>query len=162
MLINHLLRIINTQNPIRHRFCTKYVRIIHLRSMFKRKNSVFHLPFLPPPPPPPTGGREKGKEKLDFAARTLSFKKQYLHRSHQICVEKYYCTASLYSHHCEVPVYSFFCSLLCWFLIIGRLLTCSRMSSRTIIMFLMWTKHSDNCCLCAKIVAKWKINSSPS
>ena len=58
--------------------------------MFKRKNPVFPLPFLPPPPPPPTGGREKGKEKLDFAARTLSFNKQYLHSSHQICVEKYY------------------------------------------------------------------------
>ena len=89
MLINHLLRIINKQNPIRHRFCTKYVRIIHLSSMFKRKNPVFPLPFLPPPPPP-TGGREKGKEKLDFAARTLSLNKQYLHSSHQICVEKYY------------------------------------------------------------------------
>ena len=75
MLINHLLRIINTQNPIRHRFCTKCVRIIHLRSMFKRKNP---------------GGGEKGKEKLDFAARTLSLNKQYLHSSHQICVEKYY------------------------------------------------------------------------
>ena len=58
--------------------------------MFKRKNPVFPLPFLPPPPPPPTGGREKGKEKLDFAASTLSFNKQYLHSSHQICVEKYY------------------------------------------------------------------------
>ena len=57
-LINHLLRIINTQNPIRHRFCTKCVRIIHLRSMFKRKNP--------------------------------SLNKQYLHSSHQICVEKYY------------------------------------------------------------------------
>ena len=91
MLINHLLRIINTQNPIQHRFCTKCVRIIHLRSMFKRKNSVFSFPFLPPPPPP-TGGREKGKEKLDFAARTLSLNKQYLHSSHQICVEKYYYT----------------------------------------------------------------------
>ena len=89
MLINHLLRIINTQNPIRHRFCTKCVRIIHLRSMFKRKNPVFPLPFLPPPPPP-TGGREKGKEKLDFAARTLSLNKQYLHSSHQIYNEKYY------------------------------------------------------------------------
>ena len=43
MLINHLLHIINTQNPIGHRFCTKCVRIIHLRSMFKRKNSVFPL-----------------------------------------------------------------------------------------------------------------------
>ena len=47
-LINHLLRIINTQNPIRHRFCTKCVRIIHLRSMFKQKNSVFPFPFLSP------------------------------------------------------------------------------------------------------------------
>ena len=64
MLFNHLLRIINTQNPILHRFCTKCERIIHLRSMFKRK----------------TG----------FGARTLSLNKQYLHSSHQICVEKYY------------------------------------------------------------------------
>ena len=56
MLINHLLRIINTQNTIR----------------------------------PPTGGREKGHEKLDFAARTLTLNKQYLHSSHQIYVEKYY------------------------------------------------------------------------
>jgi hypothetical protein len=46
--------------------------------------------FKRTPPPPPTGGKEKGKEKLDFAARTLSFNKQYLHSSHQICVEKYY------------------------------------------------------------------------
>ena len=51
--------------------------------------SSFSFPFSPPPPPP-TGGREKGKEKLDFAARTLSPNKQYLHSSHQICVEKYY------------------------------------------------------------------------
>ena len=81
MLINNLLRIINTQNTIRHRLCTKCVRIIHLRSMFKQKNPVFPFPPLPPPPPP-TGGREKGKEKLDFAARTLSLNKQYLHSSH--------------------------------------------------------------------------------
>ena len=59
MLINHLLRIINTQNPIWHRLDS----------------------------PPPTGGREKGKEKLDFAARTLSLNKQYLHSLHQICVK---------------------------------------------------------------------------
>ena len=45
---------------------------------------------FPPPPPPPTGGREKGKEKLDFATRTLTLSKQYLHSSHQIYVEKYY------------------------------------------------------------------------
>ena len=57
--------------------------------MFQAKNSVFPFPFLSPPPQP-TGGREKGKEKLDFAARTLSLNKQYLHSSHQICVEKYY------------------------------------------------------------------------
>ena len=54
--------------------------------IFKRKNPVF--PF--PPVPPPTGGREKGKEKLDFAARTLTLYKQYLHSSHQIYNEKYY------------------------------------------------------------------------
>ena len=88
MLINYLLHIINTQNTIRHRFCTKCVRIIHLRSMFKQKNPVF--PFPPLPPPPPTGGRKKRKEKLNFAARTLSLNKQYLHSSHQIYVEKYY------------------------------------------------------------------------
>ena len=60
MLINHLLRIINTQNPIRHRFCILQ------------------------------GGEKKGNEKQDFAAKTLSLNKQYLHSSHQICVEKYY------------------------------------------------------------------------
>ena len=85
MLINHLLRIINTQNTIRHRFRTKCVRIIHLKIQF-----FLSFPIPSPPPPPPTGGREKGKEKLDFAARTLSFNKQYLHSSHQIYVEKYY------------------------------------------------------------------------
>ena len=90
MLINHLLRIINTQNTIWHRFRTKCVRIIHLRSMFKRKNSVFPFPPNPPPSSPPKGGREKGKEKLDFAARTLSLNKQYLHSLHQIYIEKYY------------------------------------------------------------------------
>jgi hypothetical protein len=42
-------------------------------------------------PSPPTGGREKGKEKLDFTARTLTLNKQYLHSSHQIYNEKYYC-----------------------------------------------------------------------
>ena len=52
------------------------------------KKSSFSFPS--PPPPPPTGGREKEKEKLDFAARTLSLNKQYLHSSHQIYVEKYY------------------------------------------------------------------------
>ena len=57
--------------------------------MLKQKNSVFPFPPLPPPPPP-TGGREKGKEKLDFAASTLTLNKQYLHSSHQIYVEKYY------------------------------------------------------------------------
>ena len=58
--------------------------------MFKRKNSVFPFPPLPPPTPPPTGGREKGKEQLDFAVRTLTLDKQYLHSSHQIYNEKYY------------------------------------------------------------------------
>ena len=54
--------------------------------IFKQKN-----PFFPsPPPPPPTGGGEKGKEKLVFAARTLTLNKQYLHSLHQIYVEKYY------------------------------------------------------------------------
>ena len=57
--------------------------------MFKRKTPVFPFPPLPPPPPP-TGGREKGKEKLDFTARTLTLNKQYLHSSHQIYNEKYY------------------------------------------------------------------------
>ena len=56
--------------------------------MFKQKNPVF--PFPPTSPPPPTGGREKGKENLDFSARTLTLNKQYLHSSHQIYVEKYY------------------------------------------------------------------------
>ena len=40
-----------------------------------RKNPVFPFPPLPTPPthhPPPTGEREKGKEKLDVAARTLT------------------------------------------------------------------------------------------
>ena len=37
-----------------------------------------------------TGGREKGKEKLDFAPRTLTLNKQYLQSSHQIYNEKYY------------------------------------------------------------------------
>ena len=86
MLINHLLRLINTQNTICHRFCTKCVRIIHYMLMFKRKNPVF--PF--PPHHHPQGGREKGKENLDFAARTLTLNKQYLHSLHQIYVEKYY------------------------------------------------------------------------
>ena len=54
------------------------------------KKSSFSFPSPPPLPTPPTGGREKGKEKLDFAARTLSLNKQYLHSSHQIYVEKYY------------------------------------------------------------------------
>ena len=53
------------------------------------KKSSFSFPS-PPSPPPPTGGREKGKEKLDFSARTLTLNKQYLHSSHQIYVEKYY------------------------------------------------------------------------
>ena len=57
--------------------------------IFKLKNPVIPFPNLPPPPPP-TGGREKGKEKLDFAARTLTLNKQYLHSSHQIYNEKYY------------------------------------------------------------------------
>ena len=53
------------------------------------KKSSFSFPS-PPPRPPPTEGREKGKEKLDFAARTLSLNKQYSHSSHQIYVKKYY------------------------------------------------------------------------
>ena len=52
------------------------------------KKSIFSFPS--PPPPPTTGGREKGKEKLDFAASTLTLNKQYLHSSHKIYVEKYY------------------------------------------------------------------------
>ena len=59
------------------------------------KKSSFSFP-PPSPPPPPTGGREKGKEKLDFAARTLSLNKQYLHSSYQIYVEKYYCISEIY------------------------------------------------------------------
>ena len=47
-----------------------------------------------PPPSPPTGGREKGKEKLDFTARTLTLNKQYLHSLHQIYNEKYYSSTS--------------------------------------------------------------------
>ena len=52
-------------------------------------------------PPPPTGGREKGKENLDFAARTLSLNKQYLHSSHQICVEKYYYNPNTSDTNCN-------------------------------------------------------------
>ena len=63
--------------------------------IFKRKNPVFPFPPLPYPPPPPTGGREKGKEKLDFAARTLTLNKQYLQSSHQIYNEKYYLKQTL-------------------------------------------------------------------
>ena len=57
--------------------------------MFKRKNPVFPFPPLPPHHHP-QGGREKGKEKLDFAAWTLTLNKQYLHKPHQIYKEKYY------------------------------------------------------------------------
>ena len=53
------------------------------------KKSNFSFPS-PPPPIITHRGREKGKEKLDFAARTLSLNKQYLHSSHQIYVKNYY------------------------------------------------------------------------
>ena len=53
------------------------------------KKFSFSFPS-PHPPQPPTGGREKGKEKLDFSNRTLTLNKQYLHSSHQIYVKKYY------------------------------------------------------------------------
>ena len=53
------------------------------------KKFSFSFPS-PPHHHPQGGGREKGKEKLDFAARTLTLNKQYLHSSHQIYVEKYY------------------------------------------------------------------------
>ena len=66
--------------------CKNYSLIVS----FLPKKLCFSFPSSPPPPPP-TGGREKGKEKLDFTARTLTFNKQYLHSSHQIYDEKYYC-----------------------------------------------------------------------
>ena len=47
--------------------------------IFKRKIQFFLSLTSPPPPPPPTGGKEKGKKKMDFAARTLTLNKQYLH-----------------------------------------------------------------------------------
>ena len=59
--------------------------------IFKWKNTDFPFPHLPLPPPPPAGGREKGKEKLDFVARTLTLNKQFLHSSHKIYNEKDYC-----------------------------------------------------------------------
>ena len=70
---------------ILYEICKNYSFKVNVQA----KKSSFSFTFSPSPPPP-TGGREKGKEKLDFAARTLSFNKQYLHSSHQICVEKYY------------------------------------------------------------------------
>ena len=70
---------------ILYEMCKNYSFKVNVQA----KKFSFSFPFSPPPPPP-TGGREKEKEKMDFAARTLSFYKQYLHSSHQICVEKYY------------------------------------------------------------------------
>ena len=68
--------------------CKNYSLYVNVQA--KKSSFSFPFPHLPPPPPPPTGGREKGKETLDFAARTLTLNKQYLHSSHQIYVEKYY------------------------------------------------------------------------
>ena len=50
---------------IRYRFGANCVRNAHYLLVIYRKNPVFPFPTLPTPPPP-TGGREKGKEKLDF------------------------------------------------------------------------------------------------
>ena len=41
-------------------------------------------------------GERKGKGKTDFAARTLTLNKQYLHSSHQIYNEKYWFMESFY------------------------------------------------------------------
>ena len=71
---------------ILYEMCKNYSFKVNVQA----KKFSFSFPLFPPPTPSPTGGREKGMEKLDFAAKTLSLNKQYLHSSHQICVEKYY------------------------------------------------------------------------
>ena len=48
------------------------------------KKSSFSFPS-PPPPTTTHRGERKGKEKLDFAARTLSLNKQYLQFAPNLC-----------------------------------------------------------------------------
>ena len=59
------------------------------------------------PSPPPTGRGEKGKEKLDCIAKTLTLNKQYLHSSHQIYVEEYY-LSFFYFNYQEIVLKSIF------------------------------------------------------
>ena len=63
---NYLIRLLINKINYVDRFGKVSVRNSHYLSDIFQENLVFPFPPLPPPPPPPTGGREKGKEKLDF------------------------------------------------------------------------------------------------